>query len=437
LHLAGEASLTDFVLKQLPYDLSGQAGLALIGKRLKRININALVDPAWSARSGVANSDVLKSYLGLLCLGKSDFDAIEAQRKEAFFARALGLRAVPSSPTLRRRLDTHAADWFDLADRIDVAVLSMKMGGKAVDFCVLPCGYTPLELGTFAMDQSGTAKELNGRTYTGVDGYCPFVAYSGTQGFCLEFDRRAGTQHSASESQHNLARVLPLATKLTPMPILLRADSGFKSAKLMATIATHRTQACREAIVQAAAQATPQGKPRDIAFIIKWNQRSTPVEDIAKARCADAATQWVQLRAGKRQCLWEQSVQIKHEGQDNEVQDIEAENNEAAGPKLRRILRPTERTLGKRGQPLLLPLYTLHDKDSPVRHPAQRRRVRTVMQELMFNPDFPLGAPASLRGCSRSGSDHFSASSLQMAGLFDASFSQKLPQNRSRAHPAS
>jgi len=28
--------------------------------------------------------------------------------------------------------------------------------------------------------------------------------------------------------------------------------------------------------------------------------------------------------------------------------------------------------------------YTLHELDSPVRHTAQRRRIRTVMQELMF-----------------------------------------------------
>ena len=34
--------MADFILKQLPYDLSNQAGLALIGKYLKRINLNAL-----------------------------------------------------------------------------------------------------------------------------------------------------------------------------------------------------------------------------------------------------------------------------------------------------------------------------------------------------------------------------------------------------------
>jgi hypothetical protein len=58
--------MADFILKQLPYDLSNQAGLALIGKYLKRINLNALVDPRFPVRSGIANSDVLKSYLGLL-----------------------------------------------------------------------------------------------------------------------------------------------------------------------------------------------------------------------------------------------------------------------------------------------------------------------------------------------------------------------------------
>ena len=39
--------MTDLILKQLPYDLSGQAGLALIGKYLKRINFNArLIRPS-------------------------------------------------------------------------------------------------------------------------------------------------------------------------------------------------------------------------------------------------------------------------------------------------------------------------------------------------------------------------------------------------------
>lgn len=416
--------MTDFILKQLPYDLSGQAGLALIGKYLKRININALVDPAFPVRAGIANSDILKSYLGLLCLGKNDFDAIEGQRKDSFFARALGLRAVPSSPTLRQRLDSHASSWFDPVDGINAAVLGMKIGGKPIDFGALPCGYVPLDVDTFAMDNSGTAKELVGRTYAGVDGYCPLAAYLGTQGFCLELALRPGTQHSASETEYNIERVLPLAARVCSMSLLFRADSGFDSAKLMCAIGQQA-----------------QALAREVAFIIKWNPRTTPVESIAAAHVADPSTAWTVLREGKRQCLWSQSIQIAHTGQSLDV---------------RRVYRLTERTIDKRGQQMLMPEYTLegwsttlperfdaqaiidlyadhgtheqfhsefktdmdltrlpsgkfdtnylvcalaavamnllrlvgqhtlHHSDSPMRHNAQRRRIRTVMQELMF-----------------------------------------------------
>jgi hypothetical protein len=440
--------MTDFILRQLPYDLSNQAGLALIGKYLKRINLNSLVDPVFAVRSGVANSDILKSYLGLLCLGKNDFDAIEGQRKDAFFARALGLRAVPSSPTLRQRMDTHANAWFDLADRVNAAVLGMKVAGKPVEFGVLPCGYMPLDVDTFAMDNSGTAKEHVGRTYAGVDGYCPWVAYLGTQGFCLELALRPGTQHSASETEYNIERVLPLAASLTQSlgvsadtgagaaagtgasgrgtPLLFRADSGFDSTRLMCAI-----------------DQQAQALGREVAFIIKWNPRTTPVETVAKARVGDAHTAWTLLRQGKRQCMWAERVEVRHG---------------AAVLALRRVYRLTERTIDKRGQQMLLPEYTLegwsttlpdtpafdmqqiidlyadhgtheqfhsefktdmglvrlpsgkfdtnylvcalaavamnllrlvgqhtlHECDSPVRHTAQRRRIRTVMQELMF-----------------------------------------------------
>ena len=35
--------MTDFIIKKLPYDLSSHAGLAFVGKYLKRININSLI----------------------------------------------------------------------------------------------------------------------------------------------------------------------------------------------------------------------------------------------------------------------------------------------------------------------------------------------------------------------------------------------------------
>ncbi len=153
----------------------------------------------------------------------------------------------------------------------------------------------PLDIDTFAMENSGTAKEHVGRTYAGVDGYCPLATYLSTQGFCLELALRPGTQHSASETEYNSERMMPLAAKLTQSsgafecctPLLFRADSGFDSAKLMCAIGKQATVLKRE-----------------IAFIIKWNPRTTPVETIAKNKTADVSIVWVTLREGKHQCLW-------------------------------------------------------------------------------------------------------------------------------------
>ena len=75
-------------------------------------------------------------------------------------------------------------------------LLSSRINGKAIDFVALACGYTAVDLDTFAMDNSSTKKDLVGRTYAGVDGYCPFAVYLGRLGYCLELALRPGVQHS-------------------------------------------------------------------------------------------------------------------------------------------------------------------------------------------------------------------------------------------------
>lgn len=429
--------MSDFVIKQLPYALSSQAGLALIGKHLARINVNALVDPAFPMRSGVSNSAIIKSYLALLCQGKSDFDAIEAFRGDAFFARAMRLGAVPSSPTLRQRMNAHAVDWFDLASSINEALLGSRFAGQPVDFGRLPSGHTPLDIDTFAMNNSGTKKELVGRTYAGVDGYCPIASYLGTAGFCLELALRPGVQHSARETEYDLQRVLPMAARLVPTPILVRADSGFCSKALMQEIAE---------------QGRALGRRLD--FLIKWNRRSAPVESIARQKTADHNVLWCHPREGKRLCVWEQVITI--DGVSTETLADAPEVPEHEKVVVRRIYRLTERTIDRHGQPLLLPEYilqgwtttlpesinagqvialyadhatheqyhsefktdldlerlpsgkfdtnylicqlaavamnllrligqqTLLGKDAPIRHKAKRRRLKTVMQEMVY-----------------------------------------------------
>ena len=410
-------------VKQLDYDLTPVGGLALVGHYLKALG------PQWTAleralpvRAGVSNSDVLRSYLGLLAQGKSDFDAVENYRGDKFFKESLGIGLLPSSPTLRQRLDGQAQALFEHVP----GMIERLLGSQRPDYGVLPCGWLPLDVDTFAMDNGGTRKEGVGRTYAGVDGYCPLAAYLGAHGFCLELALRPGVQHSARETDFNLERVIPLAQRLSAAgpkaPILARLDSGFDSARLMRGI-----ESCNVS-----------GLPQ-VDWLIKWNPRSTDVAALAARLDADAATRWERPRAGKRVSVWEQAVIV-----------------EGVERPLRRVLRLIERRIDKHGQVLIVPELTLegwttslpakfsaqeiialyadhgtHEQfhsefktdldltrlpsgkfdtnylvcqlaalvmnilrlmgqrallgpDAPVRHSAKRRRIKTVMQELIY-----------------------------------------------------
>lgn len=410
-------------VRQLPYDLTPVAGLALVGRLLQSLQTEFKhLDAALPVRGGVANSDIVRSYLGLLVQGKSDFDAIENHRSDTFFKQSLGIAQLPSSPTLRQRMDARAPELFEHVPVLNEALLK----GQRVDYGVLPCGWLPLDVDTFAMDNSDTAKEGVGRTYVGVDGYCPLAAYLGAHGFCLELALRPGVQHSVRETDFNLQRIVPMAQRLSAAgpkaPILLRMDSGFDSAHLMREI-----DACNQV-------AAPR-----VDWLIKWNPRSTDLDSVLHAREADASTQWERPRQGKRVCTWEEVVHV--EGMDQP---------------LRRVLRLTERCIDRHGQLLIAPelvlegwtsslpkqftpaaiiaLYAdhgMHEQfhsefksdldlsrlpsgkfdtnylvcqlaalamnvlrlmgqrgllgaDAPVRHAAKRRRIKTVMQELVY-----------------------------------------------------
>ncbi len=412
------------IVKQLDYDLTPVAGLALVGHYLKTLApVLSRVDAVLPVKGGVANSDIVRSYIGLLVQGKSDFDAIENFRGDAFYKQALHIGLLPSSPTLRQRMDARAAELFEFLPSMIETLLSKHRP----DYGVLPCGWLPLDVDTFAMDNGGTAKEGVGRTYAGVDGYCPLAAYFGSHGFPLELALRPGVQHSASETELNIERVIPMAQRLSAAgpkaPVLMRLDSGFDAVRLMRGIEGYNRV----------------GQPQ-VDWLIKWNPRSTDVSALAAQVGADPATPWEHPRAGKRVTVWEQAVSI--EGIDRPV---------------RRVLRLIERSIDKHGQVLIVPEHTLegwttslpqaqfnamdiialyadhgtHEQfhsefktdldltrlpsgkfdtnylvcqmaalamnvlrlmgqrgllgpDAPVRHAAKRRRIKTVMQELIY-----------------------------------------------------
>ena len=108
-------------------------------------------------------------------------------------------------------MDARATALFEFVPSMIEALLARERP----DYGVLPCGWLPLDVDTFAMDNNQSAKEGVSRTYAGVDGYCPLAAYLGRYGFCLELALRPGVQHSAKETDFNLERVIPMAQRLS------------------------------------------------------------------------------------------------------------------------------------------------------------------------------------------------------------------------------
>ena len=85
------------------------SGLAIAGLLIDKTDLKRRLDSIKlkdNANPQVKNSDVAISYIGLLCQGKSDFEAIrEMEEDPEFYMDALNIRRIPSSGTLRQRMD--------------------------------------------------------------------------------------------------------------------------------------------------------------------------------------------------------------------------------------------------------------------------------------------------------------------------------------------
>jgi hypothetical protein len=137
------------------------------------------------------HATILSSSIALLCLGKSDFEAITAFREDAYFAQALDLEQVPSEGIMRQRMDANGAAYQAVVE--DAAIEFLRRSGAR--FTPLDNGLMPLDCDVTPLDNSQSKKEGVSRTYKGEDGYAPMAAYLGQEGYCLELELREGSQH--------------------------------------------------------------------------------------------------------------------------------------------------------------------------------------------------------------------------------------------------
>jgi hypothetical protein len=202
----------------------GIAGLILkktdLKRRLNEVKLRNNANPL------IKNGDVAISYIGLLCQGKSDFDDVrEMLEDKEFYSNALDIRNIPSSETLRQRMDMVEKKFRSIILEENVKML------KATDAQLTPCykNWLPLDIDVSPFDNSNTKKEGVSYTYKKFDGYAPIFAYLGEEGYQINMEFRAGSTHCQKNTDNFLKETLLLARKLTTKPILVRMDSGYDS----------------------------------------------------------------------------------------------------------------------------------------------------------------------------------------------------------------
>ena len=171
------------------------SGLSIVGLLLKRTQLAKHLNESKlesNPAPKISNSDVVLAYIGLLCQGKNDFDHIHEMNADPdFYCKALGIRNIPSSETLRQRLDMAVNQW--LQDILEANIELLNFADAKSSPCIED--YIPLDIDVSPFDNSKTKKEGVARTYKGYDGYSPIFAYLGAEGYWINTELRKGSDH--------------------------------------------------------------------------------------------------------------------------------------------------------------------------------------------------------------------------------------------------
>ena len=273
-----------FIIEQSDEEFyTSHSGLALIGLALNRFtslpSALAIMDAPGDLIAGI---DIIRSYCALLAQGKSDFIAVEQYRGDDFFREALGNKDVPSEGTMRQRMDEYAARILAALSWASTEFLEKTK----VPLTAISTGHIPLDLDGFVLDNSGSKKENVERTYRQVDGYLCLPAYLGQEGWMVNQHLLPGSQHPQNGFISFIRETLARVRQFCALKLLLRADSAHDAIANLAELSRHRR----------------------VDYIIKWNPRKQ--DKHAWAEYAFAKGKITTPRLGKRVSVF--SVKEKH-----------------------------------------------------------------------------------------------------------------------------
>lgn len=304
------------------------SGLVFVGQILgksdfvKKIN-RAPISKEYLQKQ-IKNGDILLTYIGMLCQGKPQYEAVREMMDDPdYYKYALGIAyAIPSAETLRQRFDM-IGDTL----RKDILQANVDMFREMkIEPSALDNGYVPVDIDVTPFDNSKTHKEGVSRTYKGFDGYAPIMAYIGTEGYCINTELRIGKQHCQKETPDFLRETIDLCRQLTDKPLLVRLDSGNDASENIGIFMEESY------------------KYNNMSFIIKRNPRQESKEEWLSS-VKDCCENIQQPRDGKTIYIGQTFRDVTYSLPDG--------SDKTVG--IRTIYEITERTIDKYGQFFIVP----------------------------------------------------------------------------------
>jgi len=223
---------------QCSEEINSNGGLSIVSRRLdENLALGYWNDlqPA-SANSRYEIVQIIRSMVGLMALGYSDYAAIAKVADDRLFRMVAGGN-VPSEATFRQRMDAIAAGekWQSVLDACVVEDLrKIKLTSLTVDGHEM----IPLDIDVSVLVDTASHKEGIGITYHKVKGYAPIFCYAGREGYMVANELREGTQHSEKGAVLFLKRCvgIMLAAGYHAEKLLVRVDSGHDAGDFIAAL---------------------------------------------------------------------------------------------------------------------------------------------------------------------------------------------------------
>jgi len=177
----------------------GNAGLLAVAELIRISDLDAVCGHRESENQLVAEKDILRCLAGLISVGKVGFDHIRQFQQDNFFTIALGIGRMPSEATLRQRFEAMSQDRKVHEALPDCSVKMLRKVGYKPQL-VTVAGFTGVRVDTdpTILDNSDTKKQGVERAYNGVVGYAPICSFL-EGGFVVGAMLRPGSHHATHE----------------------------------------------------------------------------------------------------------------------------------------------------------------------------------------------------------------------------------------------